>query len=211
MQDINFITTLYIPITLSLITILTTALITKFITNKQDKATTQKLEVEIQNLKKNYQPFVFDALNKIGNELLPRKIRLLDNLIKIKSQLFFFENEFLEGNPRVDEYSIYLETMSKNINKEIVTDFQDKVLKESYYFNSNIIDHITRLSSNIKKLKDYDSIQQSILSQDAHPESKQILKEINTLFLKTIELIRQDLQLDNLYIQNFLKHYNTVE
>lgn len=211
MQDINFITTLYIPILLSLLTILATTLITKSITNKQDRTTTQKLEIEIQNLKKSYQPFVFDALNKIGNELLPRKIRLLDNLIKIKSKLFFFENDFLEGNPRVEDYSIYMETMSKNINKEIVTDFQDNILKESYYFNSNIINHITRLSSNIKKLNDYNSIQQSILSQDAHPESMQTLTQINTLFIETIELIRQDLQLDNLYIQNFLKHYNTVE
>lgn len=209
--DTNLMDNLFIPLIIGILSIVVSVLLSKFLRSKKEKIETEKINQEIDNLKKNYQPFVFDTLNRIGNELLPRKIKLLENLLRIKNEFFDFENPYYEGRRSIDGTSEYYETIARNINKRILDDFKRNVNDEVYYFHSEIISKINDLRSEFETLKEYDSCQSSLSNPDIHVDAEGCVIKIINLFNVSIELIRQDLQIDNRYVQNFLNYYNKIE
>jgi hypothetical protein len=210
-KDINLMNTLFFPSIIGIASIVVSVVLSKFLKSKKEKTETEKINQEINNLKKNYQPFVFDTLNRIGNELLPRKVKLLENLLRIKSDFFDFENSYYEGQSSVDDVCEYYQIIARNMNKSILDDFNRNVNQEVYYFHSEIIKKINSLSSEFYKLTEYESYQISLRNPDVHPDAENCVLQITELFKDSIELIRQDLQIDNRYIQNFLNHYNKIE
>ena len=209
--DTNLINTLFIPLIIGIVSVVVSVLLSKFLRSKKEKIETEKINQEINNLKRNYQPFVFDALNRIGNELLPRKVKLLENLLRIKSEFFDFENSYYDGQQSVEDVSEYYQTIARNMSKSILDDFNKNINQEVCYFHSEIISKINNLSSEFYRLNDYDSLQFSLSDPNVHPEAEKCVLKISELFKDSIKLIREDLLIDNRYIQNFLNHYNKIE
>lgn len=235
-KETNYIESLLIPIFIVIVSTVLSVVLSKIIKTKKEREEINKLKLDIKNIekrkddeekklkveveklnqevinfKKSYQPFVFDNLNRIGNELLPRKVRLLENLIRIKNEFFDFENSYYNGQRSIDDLSEYYARISRNINKSILSDFNKHVSQEVYYFNSEIISKINELSSELNTLYEYDLHQTSLLNQNMHIDAESCIKTISELFKNSIHLIREDLQIDNQYIQKFLQRYNTIE
>lgn len=205
-----FETTLFISFLYPLLITLIVFFIMRFITRKKDKSERKLINEEINQIKRDFQPYVLAALQKTQETILNDKINTLRKIIKFKSDLLDVRQSYYDGQPSIEGVDEYYDILYNIIKDSDFNNFKKIVVKNGYLFPNNIKVNLNSISNDLGSIISIQDREFSKDNPDTPNDAFEIIKKIDDKFDMVIEEIRKDLHLDNTFIHDFIEKYKKI-
>jgi len=203
LHEIPWITSLIIPILVAA----GVAWIANMMNKKKNKLEIDKLKEETSNLKKTFQPIVIGTLQSIQDKIITFKIDALKNIIHLRNDFVFHEQQYYEGDPATLDIEEYLEVLFYNFSQKKYQEFNIFHHKYSYLFPNFVFDILNNLQNKLAELNDTKKSFDSFDDQESEPSKRdrEEIRKIIQLFDDSILAIRKDCHLDSSFIHDFIE------
>ena len=174
---------------------------------KKTDAEIQKLITENEKLKKSFQPIVIGTLQSIQDKIVPTKIEALKELVKLKNEFIYFEQQFYEGDPVVPSFDELLRLLFFNFGPLKSDNFKKYHDEYSYLFPNNVFEKLRKIKITLTTLNNNHMSFMSVYDGDLEPSNEDYKKitEIINLYEEAILAIRKDCHLDTSFIHDFIE------
>ena len=167
-----------------------------------------KIDQEIIQIKRTFQPYVLATLQKTQETILNDKINALREIAKFRTNFFTYseinisdENIDENSNDNIEEYYEY---MLNIYNYKLFENFEKIVLLNGYLFPNDIINRLNSILNDIGHLVSI--IDTNFNNKKEIINDQILLKSLSSKFDEVIEDIRKDLHLDDSFIHDFIEN-----
>jgi|694.fasta_scaffold03634_16 hypothetical protein len=171
----------------------------------------EKLKEETNQMKNSFQPIIVSTIQGVNDKLLETKIKALKQLTGIKSEFIDVEQQYFEGEP-VFDYDEYLEQIFMKysfLQFEKLKKFKDEY---SYFLSKRTFEKFNILYSELEQFYLSRISFQSADDGETDPNMEEDTKSILANFEIVLLEMRNELHLDNTFIEDFIKAYqNTLK
>ncbi len=168
-----------------------------------------KLQEETKQLKDHLKPQIIASLQETQKHLLELKLEALKQLAIVRDAYFRSENFFYEGQPFLDEADDYYQVFFNNASGPNFLKFQKFITDFEYLFPQSVIDHFNKLKHITETLYESNLDKNSTKTMEPDEKDKKLIDDLVDNFKHGIAAMREDLQLDNTFIQQYLKENST--
>jgi len=201
--EATWITSFLIPILVAVIV----AVILNWLNRNKTNLENDKIKAETSKLRKSFQPIVIGTLQSIQDKIMPSKINALKELVQIKNDFKYHEQQYHEGEPITIDYDEFIKVIFYNFYEEKYNAYCRFHDKYSYLFPNNVFEIFIRLKTQLSNLNETKKSFDSVGDQDTEPgkKDKESIEQIIKSFDEAILAIRSDCHLDTSFIHEFIE------
>ena len=210
------------PIALSFIVPLILLLISFFLARtwfqKKEKKEQEKLDSEVSKLneeikqiKSSFQPIVLSTIQATQDKLLQDKIDALKEVVKLRNKLYSVEQFYINGEPFIEEEFTYFQSIYLNVSSSLVKELEGIVAEKGYYFPNIIIETLNLILFELNQIYDIQKREFSKQIQEMPDDAEIKVKQLAGNFKNVIDLIRENLKINNDFVDKFIEKYNDLE
>ena len=200
-----FFTSFFFPALVAVLVILAT----KWFNRKKEKAEITKLNAEVDQLKKAFQPVILSTIQAVQDKVIEDKINGLKKLLILKSEFLTWDYLDAEGDPVFPTGDAFFISVYEHFTGSMADDYINFHQEYAYLYSDKVLTVLKELFSKIENLQE-DHFQFYI--EHTHNDqpiatSITLTKSISELYDRSIALVRSDCLLDNDYIHGFIETY----
>ena len=169
-----------------------------------------KIDQEILQLRRTFQPNVLAALQKTQENILQDKINTLREIIKFKTEFYNVPNAYFEGIGVIEDITKYYQCVYSGFYSDEYINIRNIVLLNGYIFPESIKAKLIDILNDLSNLLDIQNRESSLRNNDMPTDAFKILENLSLKFEIVIEKIRKDLHLDNTFIHDFVEKYKVI-
>jgi hypothetical protein len=169
-----------------------------------------KMKAETTQIKKSFQPIVLTTLMQSQEYYRGDKVKALKEIVNYKTDLFYVEQYYDNGELVTDSMFEYHSDIYRRISPHKVKEISAVVNNYGYLFPDIIINKLKDLQSDISNLNNIWSREASVQNQEMPDDAELIMNKLSEKFEKVIGLIRNDLHVDNGFINEFIQEYKDL-
>lgn len=197
---------LVIPLIVSVLA----AAFTHFLGRNKNKREIDKLTVETEKIKNSFQPVVVATIQSVNDKLLDTKIKALINITKIKSEFIDVEQQYYEGDP-VFDYDDFLESVFRKFTVEQFNSIKQFKDDFSYFLSKKSFEEFNTLYIKLEELYQSRLTFYSVDDGETDYGMDEEIKLILTLFERVLNEMRNELHLDNTFVEDFIRANQHLE
>lgn len=200
-----FFTSFLFPALVAILVILAT----KWFNRKKEKAEIKKLNAEVDQIKRDFQPVIISTIQAVQDKVIEDKINGLKNLLILKSKFLTWDYLDAEGDPVFPNGDAFFISVYEHFRGSMADDYINFHQEYAYLYSDKVLDVLKELFLKMEDLQE-DHFQFYIEHTHNDQPTKTsivLVKSINDLYDKSIALVRSDCLLDNDYIHDFIETY----
>lgn len=184
--------------------------VTRYTTRKRIKAERELINEKINQIKRDFQPYVLATLQKTQETILKAKLNTLREIVKFKTDFFNVSNVYIDGIGVIDDMSDYYQNVYCVFFNDEYLNIRNLVLLNGYLFPNNIKEELKKILNDLSNILDIQNREYSKQNSDLPDDALEILKNLSSKFDNVIEDIRKDLHLDDSFIHDFIEKYKKI-
>lgn len=182
---------------------------TRFINKKKYNAEIEKINTEVGQLKKSFQPVIVSTLQAVQSNVIGNKIDGLKRLLKLKSNFLTWDYLEVEGDPVLPKGDDFLISVYEHFTASVADDYIHFHEEYAYLYSDKALELLEELLTKMEDLQEdhFQFYNYHESREKPVPESISLVKSIIALYNRSIAMVRTDCLLDNDYIHDFIETY----
>jgi len=180
--------------------------------NEIDKLVIEKDKInqDIIQLKSSFQPIVLSSLQKIQENILKDKIKVLQDIVVYRTNLFYLEQNYYQGQEIIGDEHEYYDLLYQGFSRIDLTKIGDTITLNGYLFPDMIKNKLDEILFDLRQIINIQNREYSMENSNMPFDAYEIFKRTHNSFFEVVELIRKDLHLDENFIHDFINRYKVI-